>query len=192
MIRILYPLSGLERVAEGSKEKKKSRSKRLAGEFSTLGYQQAPSQTPNHPPPLPQSRCSTGLQPQTPHVVTFPYLLPGSRWVADATSQVDVFQCSVDGDSLTCSCRYAAAEDTAKAKKGFHDLEVRAIAIASVVGVNRFSENLPMKTYYVQEKFRRLCCFSELTLSENLLLICTNKKFRRLFLQRAKVMRGGG
>lgn len=39
--------------------------------------------------------------------------------------QVASFECAVDGDSLTCRCRYVTDEDTAKAKKGFHDLEVR-------------------------------------------------------------------
>ncbi len=51
---------------------------------------------------------------------------PPRRWPCPVMiRQVDVFQCTVDGDSLTCTCRYAADEDTAKAKKGFHDLEVR-------------------------------------------------------------------
>lgn len=39
---------------------------------------------------------------------------------------MDAFECVTDGDSLTCTCRYSTDEDTAKAKKGFHDLEVRS------------------------------------------------------------------
>lgn len=43
----------------------------------------------------------------------------------------------MDGDSLTCRCKYAAAEDTAKAKKGFHDLEVRPFRAKNVGGRGR-------------------------------------------------------
>lgn len=39
--------------------------------------------------------------------------------------QVDVFECTVDGENLTCTCRYTSDDDTSKAKKGFHELEVR-------------------------------------------------------------------
>ncbi|CAM9503767.1 unnamed protein product [Pylaiella littoralis] len=56
----------------------------------------------------------------------FPSSLPEAeiKGLLETIGQVDVFQCAVDGDSLTCTCRYAADEDTAKAKKGFHDLEM--------------------------------------------------------------------
>lgn len=37
--------------------------------------------------------------------------------------KVEEFACYQEGQSLTCKCRYADQEDTAKAKKGFHDLE---------------------------------------------------------------------
>lgn len=35
------------------------------------------------------------------------------------------FECSSEEATLTCKCRYVNDEDTIKAKKGFHELEVR-------------------------------------------------------------------
>ena len=47
--------------------------------------------------------------------------------------QVDVFECTVEGDNLTCTCRYTTDDDTTKAKKGFHDLEVRFLSCQGFV-----------------------------------------------------------
>ncbi|CAM9724498.1 unnamed protein product [Ectocarpus sp. 6 AP-2014] len=56
----------------------------------------------------------------------FPSSLPEAeiKGLLETIGQVDIFRCNVDGDSLTCTCRYSTDDDTAKAKKGFHDLEM--------------------------------------------------------------------
>eukprot|EP00752_Nemacystus_decipiens_P009180 g8201.t1 len=68
----------------------------------------------------------------------FPSSLPEAeiKGLLETIGQVDVFQCSVDGDSLTCRCRYAAADDTAKAKKGFHDLEMGEMTLKVEIDEN--------------------------------------------------------
>ncbi|CAM9680072.1 unnamed protein product [Choristocarpus tenellus] len=56
----------------------------------------------------------------------FPTSLPEAeiRGLLETIGPVDAFECEIDGASLTCRCRYAKEEDTVKAKKGFHDLEM--------------------------------------------------------------------
>ena len=47
-----------------------------------------------------------------------------------------MFECTVDGANLTCTCRYTSDDDTSKAKKGFHDLEVRFFFLGRFMSIS--------------------------------------------------------
>ncbi|CAM9951085.1 unnamed protein product [Ascophyllum nodosum] len=74
----------------------------------------------------------------------FPPSLPQAeiKGLLETIGKVEEFACYHEEASLTCRCRYASEEDAAKAKKGFHDLQMGATTLKV-----DFEESSPQATY---------------------------------------------